>query len=145
MGTAELVSDRWQTLRRNPVTWIAGAALAVVLVPYLIPILSPGALAYFAEYYADFPLLLASMAAFQYRRGAIARRTERRFWDLWTLAFGCWLLVRLMYATVPTEYLVWWLDLVVDALYVLFYLCIVLALELRPDRPVPGYRRCCCT
>jgi signal transduction histidine kinase len=138
MATAELVSDRWQMLRRNPVAWIAGAALAVVFVPYLIPVLPSGALAHFAEYYADFPLLLASMAAFQYRRGAIARREERRFWDLWTAAFGCWLLVRLLYAALPSQYLVWWLDLVVDALYMLFYLCIVLALEIRPDRPVPA-------
>ncbi|NIM51475.1 MAG: response regulator [Gemmatimonadales bacterium] len=138
MGTPELASDRWQTLRRNPVTWIAGGAFAVVLVPYVIPILPPSVLAYFAEYYADFPLLLASVAAFQYRRGAIARHAERRFWDLWTLAFGCWLVVRVMYASVPLEYLVWWLDLVVDALYLLFYLCIVLALELRPDRPAPA-------
>ena len=40
-------------------TWIAGAALAVVLVPYFIPILSPSALESFAEWYADIPLLLA--------------------------------------------------------------------------------------
>ena len=137
MTTAELLTDRWQTVRRNPVTWFAGAAAAVVLVPYLVPLLPQSSLEYFATWYADFPLILAAMAAFQYQRGAIALRVERRYWDLWTAAFGCWLLVRMLYAFVPVAWLTWWLDLVVDALYLMFYLCIILALELRPDRPAP--------
>ncbi len=130
--------DRWQTLRRNPVAWIAVAAFGVVLFPYFVPILSPTAMENFGDLYGDFPLLLATIAALQYRRSEISQGTERRFWDLWTLAFVCWLIVRLLYATVPLEYLEWWFELVVDAMYMLFYLCIVLALEFRPDRPVPA-------
>jgi len=136
VGTAELISDRWQTLRRNPVTWIAAGAFMVTLFPYVFPVLSPGALEYFADWYADFPLMLTAIVAFQYRRSRMARPTERRFWDLWTAAFVCWLIVRVFYAVTPMEYIQWWFDLVVDSLYLLFYLCIVLALELRPDRPV---------
>lgn len=136
MGTAEFISDRWQTLRRNPVTWIAAGAFTVTLIPYVLPVLSLGALEYFADWYADFPLILTAIAAFQYRRSRMARLTERRFWDLWTAAFVCWLIVRVFYAVTPIEYIQWWFDLVVDSLYLLFYLCIVLALELRPDRSV---------
>ena len=135
MGIAEPILDRWQTLRRNPVTWIAAAAFTVTLFPYVFPVLSPGALEYFADWYADFPLILTAIVAFQYRRSRMARLTERRFWDLWTAAFVCWLIVRVFYAATPFEYILWWFDLVVDSLYLLFYLCIVLALELRPDRP----------
>lgn len=110
-----------------------------VMVPYLLPFVSHEAVGYYAELYSDIPLILAGLVSFQYGLSRVASSVERRFWHLFTVAFACWLLVRLIGIVTTVE---WYVDvrtgLTIDLLYVLFYLSIALALELEPHRATAG-------
>jgi signal transduction histidine kinase len=123
----------WRYLWRDPIVRIALLIAAAVSVPYFVPLFSPDTLAFYAELYSDLPLIVVAIAAFQYRLRHVPDRVERRFWNLLTLAFGSWLVVRIIAIAFPAE---WYVDvragLAIDLLYVGFYLAIALALELQP-------------
>ena len=123
----------WAYLWRDPVMRVTLVLAAAVFLPHFIPLLSRDALAYYAELYSDVPLILVAMAAFQYRLRCVPDKIERRFWNLLTAAFACWLLVRIIGIVFPVD---WYVDiragLTIDLLYVCFYLSIALALELQP-------------
>jgi diguanylate cyclase (GGDEF)-like protein len=126
----------WRTLRRDPIIVIGAATLLAVVLPYFLPFFSPDGLWDYASSYATIPLLLLSMAAFQVGIRRLAA-PERRFWNLWTLGFLAWLVEQVV-TSVPGLREGPWLDVLPDALYVLFYLSIILALQIdlhpRPDQ-----------
>ena len=126
----------WKTLKRDPIVWVWAAVTAALLVPYLVPLLSEEQMESYADLYSDIPLILVAIAAFQFRLRRLPNIVERRFWTLMTLAFVCWLLVRVLTIVLPDA---WYFavrgGVVVDAIYVAFYLFIVLALELTPHDP----------
>ncbi len=118
----------WRTLRRDPIITIGAATWLAVVSPYFLPFFSPEGLWTYASRYVTIPLLLVSMAAFQLGLRRLAA-PERRFWNLWTLGFLAWLIEQVV-TSVPDLWGGVWLDVLPDALYVLFYLSIILALQI---------------
>jgi len=105
--------------------------LLVEISPYFIPILSPAHLATYAAYYSGIPLFLVTLVAFQFRLRRIRDDAERRFWNLWTLGYGVWL-VQQVWTGLPGVGSGYWYDVLDDLFFVLFYLLIILALQVEP-------------
>ena len=126
----------WDTLRRDPIVLVWAAVTVALLAPYLVPLLSQQQMETYAGSYSDIPLILVAIAAFQFRLRRLPNLAERRFGTLMTLAFVCWLLVKVLTIVLPDA---WYADVrsgvLLDAIYVAFYLFIVYALELRPHDP----------
>ncbi len=65
---------------------------------------------------------------------AAMERRERQFWSLWTMALGCWLIVRVAYVATPQSWNGEAFDLATDCLYMAFYLLLMLAAVNAPHR-----------
>lgn len=75
--------------------WIVrGICIALVLasLPLLFPILSDEWQSTYGRHLLDPPFLVALLVAIRYRLRSVEDTIERRFWNLLTLAFACWLL-----------------------------------------------------
>ena len=75
--------------------WIVrGICIAVVLasLPLLFPILSDEWLSTYGRHLLDPPFLVALLVSIRYRMRSVEDPGERRFWNLLTLGFACWLL-----------------------------------------------------
>jgi len=121
------------TLWRDRVVPLALVWVLVLAVPYALPLLPPRVLEYYGLYVPTAALIVAAVVAMQRGRREIVSPAERRFWDLWSLAFGFWLLqtiVGLATSDHPTAVS----TLAQDALLLGFYLPLLLALRLAPDR-----------
>jgi len=93
-------SGLWGALRRDPV-FVAGAVcLLAVVSPYFFPVFTPSALWTYASSYSVMPLILATLVALQYRLRQVESGAERRFWNLWTLAYGAWLIEHVTFLAV---------------------------------------------
>ncbi|MFQ5742694.1 MAG: ATP-binding protein [Acidobacteriota bacterium] len=125
----------WKTLGRDPIVRIGLIVLLLLVIPYLAPVLSAEHTFVYADLYADLPLLLVAILAFEYRLSCLDRVSERRFWHLMSAGFTSWVAVRLLYALVPVDSWYDWIDFSSDLLYLFFYLSIVLAIEARPHAP----------
>lgn len=136
----------FSVLLKDSIVRLVGLVLAIVIIPYVWPGLDAGARATWAAFYTDPPLLLVCLLAIQFRLGRIADPAERRFWNLWTLALGAWLLKSIL-AFVLELHEVWTLesDLLLNGCYFLFYSFVTIALETRPrpamSRPAQLARR----
>jgi PAS domain S-box-containing protein len=64
----------------------------------------------------------------------MASSTERRFWALWSAGLGFGLIVRFIYLVNPQVDSLASGAVSIDVLYVLFYLALILSLQVRPDR-----------
>src|SRR5574341_189660 len=87
----------------------------------------------------DIPLLVLAIAVFGQRARALSDRTGggaagRRFWWLLATAYVCWLGVRL-WEVGPARGLTWdpATGVVRDLIFLGFYVCLVVALELHPE------------
>ena len=121
-------------LLQDPIVRLALLALAIAIAPYLLPGLSSDVLATWAILYTD-PLLVATcLLAFQFRLSRLADSSERRFWQLWTLALSAWL-VKSFLVFWFDKHEIWTLgsDLTLNSCYFLFYSCAAIALESRPQ------------
>jgi diguanylate cyclase (GGDEF)-like protein len=123
----------WVTLRRDRVVQIALAATTLLALPFLLPLTTRETVKHYSLYVSNVPLILLAIGAFQYRLRRSEGPAGRRFWNMWTAGLGLWLVQDLaLWATAdrpgPTS------SLVQDALLVGFYLFLVLAVRLRPDR-----------
>jgi hypothetical protein len=116
----------WRFLRRDPIARLGLLILLVEISPYFVPILSPAQLETYAAFYAGVPLFLVTLVAFQFRLGRIGDDAERRFWNLWTLGYGVWL-VQQVWTGLPGIRRGYWYDVLEDLFFVLFYLLIILA------------------
>jgi len=120
--------------------------LSIVMLPYLLPGLSADARAIWAAFYTDPPLVMMALVAFQFRLRRLADPAERRFWNLWTLALGAWLLKSIL-TLVFERFEVWTMesDLLLNGCYFVFYSFVAIALETRPQptrsRPAQLARR----
>jgi diguanylate cyclase (GGDEF)-like protein len=124
----------FSVLCKDPIIRLAGLALAVALIPYLLPGLGPDLRFAWAALYSDPPLLLVCVLAFQFRLRRIADPAERRFWNLWTLAVAAWLLKSGL--AIWFDHLGEWTlqaDLTLNGCYFLFYSFAAIALETRPQ------------
>ncbi len=123
----------WANLKRDPFLVAWALASALLIVPYLVPLFSEGAMEAYAEQYSDIPLIAIAIGACLAGRRR-ASSLERRFWIFIGVALACWLVVRVVTIAVPGDvYMTTWFGLLIDGLYVTFYLFCVLALDLRPD------------
>jgi len=81
--------------------------------------------------------LALTVVALQKGLDRIERPSERRFWHLLTVAFGCWLTVYLGRVIEPDPFSSLFHSLVEELLYGGYYLALVFAVEARPDRREP--------
>ncbi len=96
---------------------------------------------YWADQYSDVPTLGFVVMAAALRLRVARDRKERTFWRLFMGCMAGWLAVRGLYVVVPYEERGVKSDLFSDLNYLFGYLCLVVALELRPDRDPPGFTR----
>jgi len=123
----------WNTLRRDRVVQIALVATTLLALPFLLPLVTRAALQYYSLYVSNVPLILLTIAVFQYRLRRSESPAGRRFWNMWTAGLALWLAQDLvLWATAKRPGAA--SSLAQDALLVGFYLCLVLAVRLRPDR-----------
>jgi signal transduction histidine kinase/CheY-like chemotaxis protein len=115
----------------------AAVVFGTLLLPYVLPILPPNQRQWYADHLAGIPMLVTVLVALQY---GIGRRPapERAFWHLVSVAIGCWLAVWVLDLVAPATWRGNPLSLAEDLLYLLFYLMLVLALELEPARRERG-------
>jgi hypothetical protein len=96
---------------------------------------------YWADQYNDVPTLGFVVVAAVQRLRVARERKERTFWRLFMGCVAGWIAVRGLYVVVPYEARGVKSDLFSDLSYLVGYLCLVVALELRPDRDPPGFTR----
>ena len=86
-----------------------------------------------AQYYGELLLYTLVLFAFQYQLNLVEKRSERKFWNYLTLAFASWLAARCAIVLVPetleNEMRYIWVDVV----YLIYYLFLFLAAEIKPD------------
>ncbi|MCP3962720.1 MAG: PAS domain S-box protein [bacterium] len=127
----------WTVLWKTATTdrWVQLTALIfVVFVPlYLLPILSIAQRAFVSRALGPFLFLGLVVTALSVGLGPL-RTEERRFWQDVIAAFVSLLVVAALYLFVPQVEKPLALGLVIEALYVAYYVTLILAAERRPDR-----------
>ncbi|HEX9637045.1 MAG TPA: GGDEF domain-containing protein [Acidobacteriota bacterium] len=125
----------WRALSTDPIVLAGLALMLLVATPYLVPILSPGALEAYGNEYSGFPLIGFGIFAMLYRLRWIQDPRERRFWNLWVLSLTAWLIQQAIQALTQADSSDVPINLIEDLLLVCFYLFAVLAIEARPHHP----------
>jgi len=128
---AELNEVR-SNLRRDPLARLFFGLLACLVLLYLLPILSSQQLWFFAEYIVGILLSVFLLVAIRYRLADIKSARERRFWNLIAAGVLVWLVVELLFLATPDDRWMSWMDVMVDVLYLFFYLLFLLAIITRP-------------
>lgn len=111
------------------------------LLPSLVPVLPSGLTFSWADQYNDVPTLVFVVVAAALRARSAHERKERTFWRLFIAGNAGWIAVRALYVVVPYAERGLKSDLFTDICYLTGYLCLAVALELRPDRDPPGWTR----
>ena len=125
----------WATLKKDLPARIFFGYFAFVLLPYLVPVLSPGQLDRFGEVFGDLLFWPIVLVSFQAGLGKLDDAVERRFWHYISLSFAGWMLLRWLREFFPGES---W-SLPMDSLYIVLYLFFFLASALKPH--VTSYPR----
>ncbi len=139
--TFDALSHFWRLLREDRCLGLVLLAFAGSHVPYFLPWLSQEQLASYARTYPTLITIAAVILAIEYRLKEIANSRVRRFWHLLAAAYGLWWTVAALYAFTPGS---WWgtrIEIVTDGLYALYYLCWLLAAEMRPHSKRSGLFR----
>jgi len=123
----------WARLAKDRRLWLFAAVLAASAAPYFLPGLTPEQRADYGFYYATAPAILANLVLFQVGLRRRPDAGERRFWNLWTAAFVCWIGQQVVINVATWGSLPAWLG--EEAFYAGFYLCLLVSL-IRP----PGTR-----
>ncbi len=126
----------WGGLRDDPVIWLSGLVYALVVLPFLAPILDPDRLAAFSDNYAPAVLIVVTLVALLSRIAPARSRDERRFWLGIAAAHGAWLAVRVLYVLVPEQTVA--LQLTADGLILLYYASLLVAISFRPHLAARG-------
>ena len=98
-----------------------------------IPLGIDGARGARIESWLDVALLAISVAVLSVRLGTLSR-SERRFWQLWTAAMGCWLAARVAALMMPADWRGPTYSLANDCAYLIYFLLLFLAVESTPHR-----------
>ncbi len=118
---------------QDPVILAALAVNAAVAVLTFFPVLDPNTTYVLVEAWALVPISILAAVAPWVGLPPMESLRERLFWGLWSGSLGVHLVVRIVYLVVPdVDYLVSG-SLLVDTLYVLFYLPLILSVLVRPD------------
>lgn len=116
----------------DPTVRIGTIVFLALISPFLLPILHAEALNSYSNL-VEIPLLGLVVVSFPYRLQQIQDRSERRFWNLWSLGFVIWLAQELLAlrtgdgASGLDEF-----DIFRDSLFFLFYVALALGLESQP-------------
>jgi signal transduction histidine kinase len=121
----------WRLLERDPVIWVSTVVFGLALVVLVGQRSELGDLASRAALFVDPALLVAILVVLLWGRNRLGTRRERQFWDLIALAWGCWLVVEFLYFSGLSLPLLS-ASFATDALYILYYLILALAVDLRP-------------
>lgn len=116
----------------DPFLWAYAAVVAVELLLYLTPVLTPAARMTFGTYEFLFPALALMCAGSVSGLSRIADREERRYWWFLAAGFFCWLVVHAISAAYTGQVERRTVDVVIDALYLVSYLFPLMAMERRP-------------
>ena len=131
--SSSLQADSRSSLARDQV--VRGIVVLCVLaaVPIVIPILSDEWRAVYGRHIVDLPFLAALLVAIRFRLRGVREETERRFWNLLTFGFACWLgvqLVNIVYRDLIDSQTI--RQIVNNVPYLLFFGATAAALEIQP-------------
>lgn len=133
VSTSGVLQDR--LLQAGALVWLLS------FLPSLVGVAEPSPVFYWVDQYNDVPTLLFVLAAAGLGVRRAEGRRERVFWGLVLACMAGWMMVRVLYVLVPYGQRGLKTDLFSDVCYLFGYLCLALALELRPDRDAPGAGR----
>jgi signal transduction histidine kinase/ActR/RegA family two-component response regulator len=122
----------WSTLGSDPILRLGALLLLALVVPFVVPLLSPEALATYSDEYSDLLHLPLIVLAFGYGLGRVRHKEHRRFTVYVIVALALWWIVRLSYLVFPYAPGTLAGDITCDLLYALFYFFMILAIETRP-------------
>jgi diguanylate cyclase (GGDEF)-like protein len=108
---------------------------ALAAVPFVVPLLSDEWRIAYGQSFIYFPFLAVLLVSIRVRVRTVTDPTERRFWNLLTFGFACWLgaLLGNMAATVIDSRAI--SEILNNVPYLLFYGAIALAIEVPPYLP----------
>ncbi|MCP3957465.1 MAG: EAL domain-containing protein [bacterium] len=121
----------WTLLRTDAVVLITVAGAVAALALGAIPAVADQP--FWAEVGMELFFVLMTIAALLVGLTAVPARDERRFWRTIAIGFGVWATILVLYLTIPLS---WWtatFDLTADSLFLVFYLCLLVAVDGRLD------------
>ena len=121
--------------RRARPALLPTGVFALVCLLYLLPVLDPATLGEHADVWSDVPLIAVAAALALWRRPLATDPRERVFWLAIGGGLACWLTGRIGWALLSDGQVGG--DLAADFSYLLFYIGILVALEMDPDGPAP--------
>ena len=122
----------FHTLARDALILMAVLLIPLIGVVYGVPLLDEAAMALFAFSVTTIAWLLLVIAATFWGIRHVQQPAERRFWARLGIAFTCWALADVLYAIGAFDPNGPAGSMVQDALYLLYYLAWIFALEARP-------------
>ena len=125
------VSGPLQLLRADAVILATGTF--ALLVACLLTLELDGERLFYVEAGSDLGMVLLSIVALLVGIGRLESRRERRFWGLIAAGTGAWAAIFVIFLVVPEASWGIGLDLGIDALYLVFYLLLLAAVDGRPD------------
>ncbi|MFQ5350790.1 MAG: hypothetical protein ACE5EG_10145, partial [Thermoanaerobaculia bacterium] len=118
-------------VRTDPV--ILAAGIFALLSVFLQSLRLDADQLFYVEVGSDLGMVLLGIVALLAGIDGILRPLERRFWGLIAAGSGAWATIFILFMSVPERFWNAGLDLGVDALYLVFYLFLLAAVDGRPD------------
>lgn len=106
--------------------WVAALAL------YAWPGVDPAVVSAFGSTYYGIPTLVPIVLAAWWGVSRLPEPAERRFWTVMGVGFAAWLAVTIPWALIRDDAWTHALDLTMEFGYLLYYVFLILAIELRP-------------
>ena len=121
------------TLATDRIVKIGMGLYLVVILSYLVPIFIYETPSTYSRLYFDLPLLLMVIVSIQYRLQQVKDRSEKRFWNLWSLGLCAWL-AQVVLVSVTNSESIRSVDIEIasSSLFFLFYTALALGLESQP-------------
>ena len=128
--TRQATASTLPDLRGDRVARFAAIVYALVILPFVVPVLDAEQLLGFTSKYTHLLLILTTLVALLHGMGVHRERSHRWFWLAIATAYIAWLTVRLLYLAVPedTEASL----RAADALYLCYYASLLVAVSFRP-------------
>jgi signal transduction histidine kinase/CheY-like chemotaxis protein len=114
----------------QPLIWLLITVYAVAVSPYFFPFLPPEVFAEYVDVWVDVPMVGLVAAYALIRRPRTESTRERGFWLAWGIGFGLWFVGRVAWPLLYDLGLA--VDLAADFLFQMFYVGILIAIEIDP-------------
>ena len=122
-----------KALRQDPIMGLVVVFYWALSLFYFFPLVSPEVLENLAWYLWDPALLTLALITITHGLRQYETSSGQRFWFLVSLALGFWLSASLVTSVLHLLYTSQWISILVDILYLAYYLFLILASDLRPD------------